>query len=223
MSKSCKLPNCYPVSFDAADSVVSLDNFQDTQLEVIIYSVDSDNEELEPISLGVGVYDLESLNALGISTDGIYRIDFPTSGNLKVSLFTEDSFKGTTTVLLKSTSDLKALVSDTSSIVIEDTTASPKATPFVMRTPRVAAPKATGTQLPPAVFNQMAPSAQGAAPSAKGASPTLVSPSKSEKSIVGSMMDIIDQSFPTRFIGGVANSTLIFIILLIFILTGLLR
>lgn len=242
MSKSCKLPNCYPVSFDVTESVVSLDNFQDTQPEITVYSVDSNNEEMEPVSLSVGVYDSESLSALGIITDGIYRIDFPNNANFKVSLYSENSFKGTTFVLFKSTSDLRALTPEISSIVIEDTAVKPKMAPSVIKPSTSMVPTANGVQLPPGVVNKMPSGATSTptatmnrmppavmnqmAPSTKGAAPAILSQpssSTSEKSVLGSMMDIIDETFPTRFIGGIANSTLIFIILLIFILTGLLR
>jgi len=110
MSKSCTLPDCYPVSTD---------NFQNTNVEVTFYSVDSNDNELEPVSLPYGEYDNNSLMAAGISTIGIYRVDIPVNSNITVTLYSQDSFEGENIVLKNTTSDLGPLQSNTSSIVIE--------------------------------------------------------------------------------------------------------
>ena len=110
MSKSCTLPDCYPVSTD---------NFQNTNVEVTFYSVDSNDNELEPVSLPYGEYDNNSLMAAGISTIGIYRVDIPLNSNITVTLYSQDNFEGENIVLKNTTSDLGPLQSNTSSIVIE--------------------------------------------------------------------------------------------------------
>jgi len=113
MSKRCALPDCYPVSTD---------NFQNTNLEVTFYSVDSNDNELEPVSLPSGEYDNNSLMAAGISTIGIYRVDIPVNSNITVTLHSQDDFEGENIVLKNTTSDLGPLQANTASIVIEDPT-----------------------------------------------------------------------------------------------------
>jgi hypothetical protein len=113
MSKRCALPDCYPVSTD---------NFQNTNVEVTFYSVDSNDNELEPVSLPSGEYDNNSLMAAGISTIGIYRVDIPVNSNITVTLHSQDDFEGENIVLKNTTSDLGPLQANTASIVIEDPT-----------------------------------------------------------------------------------------------------
>jgi hypothetical protein len=113
MSKRCALPECYPVSTD---------NFQNTNVEVTFYSVDSNDNELEPVSLPSGEYDNNSLMAAGISTIGIYRVDIPVNSNITVTLHSQDDFEGENIVLKNTTSDLGPLQANTASIVIEDPT-----------------------------------------------------------------------------------------------------
>jgi hypothetical protein len=94
------------------------EDFQDTNdLEATFYSVDvNDNEET--VSLSTGSYDSKALNAIGIADNSIYRVDVPKE--LKVTLFSNDSFSGDNLVLTSSSDSLGKLDKRTNSVKIND-------------------------------------------------------------------------------------------------------
>lgn len=94
------------------------EDFQDTNdLEATFYSVDvNDNEET--VSLSTGSYDSKALNAIGIADNSIYRVDVPKE--LKVTLFSNDSFSGDNLVLTSSSDSLGKLDKRTNSLKIND-------------------------------------------------------------------------------------------------------
>ena len=115
MSRSCKLPDCYPTS---VNNFNLNDTFQNVNTEAIFYSFDSDDNEMDPVSLPIDSYDTNLLNAVGINSTGIYRIDIPS--NLKVTLYSNDNFKGNSQVFYSNTTNLGNLKSNVNSLIIEN-------------------------------------------------------------------------------------------------------
>lgn len=131
MSKSCKLPDCYPTSVNNFNLD---DTFQNVNSEATFYSLDSDGNEMDSVSLTIGSYDTDSLNAVGINPPGIYRIDIPS--NMNVTLYSENNFEGDSEVFYSNTSNLVDRNGDLFSLVIG--TGSEPSEPNVITTPRIA-------------------------------------------------------------------------------------
>ena len=113
-----------PVTEDETDTEEDDTDYDDSDLKAIIYSRDS------TISLGVGEYDAEAINELGIMNDGIYKIDVP--NGLKVTLFSEDNFSGNSYFVTSNT--MVDLIDSTYSIVVENNIMIPP-TPSTESTP----------------------------------------------------------------------------------------
>ena len=71
MSRSCKLPDCYPTS---VNNFNLNDTFQNVNTEAIFYSFDSDDNEMDPVSLPIDSYDTNLLNAVGINSSSTSSI-----------------------------------------------------------------------------------------------------------------------------------------------------
>ena len=96
-----------------------LQRFQNTnELEATFYMIDVNGNEEDPITLPVGDYDSNSLNAIGISGNSIYRVDVP--NGLEVSLFSKNLFSGDNLVLKTSSSSLGNLDKKTISLIINN-------------------------------------------------------------------------------------------------------
>ena len=141
MSKSCKLPDCYPTSFNSYDFD---DSFQNVNSEATFYSLDFDGNEMDSVSLNIGSYDNDSLNAVGINPSGIYRIDIPS--NMNVTLFSENNFEGDSEIFYSNTSNLVDRENGISSLVIR--TGSEPSESDIITTPRIAPSSRPVVQMP---------------------------------------------------------------------------
>jgi hypothetical protein len=115
MSRSCKLPDCYPTS---VNSFNLNDTFQNVNTEAIFYSLDLNGDEMDPVSLSLNSYNNNSLNAVGINSTGIYRIDIPS--NMQVTVFSKDNFEGISKVFYSDITNLKNLEFTIYSLIIEN-------------------------------------------------------------------------------------------------------
>jgi hypothetical protein len=234
MSRSCKLPDCYPTS---VNSFNINDTFQNVNIEAVFYSVDLDGDEMDPVSLPIDSYDNNSLNAVGINSSGIFRIDIPS--NMQVTVFSEDNFQGISKVFYSNITNLSNLEFSIYSLIIENNSESNESKPAIINSNVVSNfVKPVVNNVQPAIINL-----QTAVNNTKNVQTAVNNVKPIEVDVINTdfhtfnnssaaMMDtqkqlevtnsiITNQMKSERWINGISNTTIviiIFILLLIIIL-----
>jgi len=207
MSRSCKLPDCYPTS---VNSFNLNDTFQNVNNEATFYSLDLNGDEMDPVSLPLDSYDNNSLNAVGINPSGIYRIDIPS--NMKVTVYSKDNFEETSKVFYSNITNLEFTVS---SLIIEN-----NSEPAIINSNIVSNNvKSVVNNVQPAVntAKSMEPNVINTNFPANNNSITM----DSQKQLAVTNSVITNQMKSERWINGISNTTviiIIFVLLLIIIL-----
>ena len=201
MSRSCKLPDCYPTS---VNSFNLNDTFQNVNTEAVFYSLDLDGDEMDPVSLPIDSYDTNSLNAVGVNSSGIYRIDIPSK--MQVTLYSNDNFEGDSKVFNSNITNLRNLEFNISSLIIENT----ESEPAIINSNVVKSAENNAKLLQPAIINTN--------PTTNNSDKAMID---TQKQLAVTNSVITNQMKSERWINGISNTTIviiIFILLLIIIL-----
>lgn len=204
MSRSCKLPDCYPTS---VNNFNLNDTFQNVNTEAVFYSLDLDGDEMDPVSLPLDSYDTNSLNAVGINSTGIYRIDIPS--NMQVTVYSEDNFEGDSKVFYSNITNLRNLEFSVYSLIIENSESKPAIINSNVVSNVVKSPEINAKRMQPEVINTN--------PTINNNSTTM----NTQKQLAVTDSIITNQMKSERWINGISNTTIviiIFILLLIIIL-----
>jgi hypothetical protein len=210
MSRSCKLPDCYPTS---VNNFNLNDTFQNVNNEAVFYSVDLDGDEMDPVSLPLDSYDTNSLNAVGINSTGIYRIDIPS--NTQVTVYSEDNFKGDSKVFYSNITNLRNLEFSVYSLIIENSESKPDIINSNVVSNVVKSAENNAKPMQPDVIKTNAPTNNN--------SPVNNNSTEmdTQKQLAVTNSVITNQMKSERWINGISNTTIviiIFILLLIIIL-----
>jgi len=204
MSRSCKLPDCYPTS---VNNFNLNDTFQNVNNEAVFYSVDLDGDEMDPVSLPLDSYDTNSLNAVGINSTGIYRIDIPS--NTQVTVYSEDNFKGDSKVFYSNITNLRNLEFSVYSLIIENSESKPDIINSNVVSNVIKSSENNAKLMQPDVINTNAPVNNNS------------TEMDTQKQLAVTNSVITNQMKSERWINGISNTTIviiIFILLLIIIL-----
>ena len=202
MSRSCKLPDCYPTS---VTSFNLNDTFQNVNTEAVFYSSDLDGNEMDPVSLSLDSYDTNSLKAVGINSSRIYRIDIPS--NMQVTVYSKDNFEGDSKVFNSKIANLRNLEFKVSSLIIENT----ESEPAIINSNVVKSAENNDKLIEPDVIDTN--------PTTNNNSDMAMMDTQKQLAVTNSV--ITNQMKSERWINGISNTTIviiIFILLLIIIL-----
>jgi len=214
MSRSCKLPDCYPTS---VNNFNLNDTFQNVNTEAVFYSVDLDGDEIDPVSLPIDSYDTNSLNAVGINSTGIYRIDIPSK--MQVTVYSEDNFEGDSKVFYSNITNLRNLEFSVYSLIIEKTESN-ESEPAIINSNVVSKVVKSAVNA-----KSVQPVVQTVVNNARLMQPDVINNNSTtmntQKQLAVTDSVITNQMKSERWINGISNTTIviiIFILLLIIIL-----